>query len=167
MSGSKKWHRSRAGGRKPPSQGYLRSVLFDGLSPEEIYDKLMENPKAARKLITLGGQGISDMMCHLAVDKYERTDRLLLDALLRGYQIHTESGKGSLPPAMLEEMRALENPPLPWDVRLGRWFDEHIPPVERIRTYGRPSRRQASTPDIARPRYVWPDLENLVKACSD
>lgn len=153
---------------KPPSEGHLRSVLFDGLSPEAIYERLMENPKAAHKLVTLAGQDVCDML-GLALGATReppaggRVDRLLLDALLRGYQIHTESGKGPLPHALLDEMRGLENPPLPWDVQLGRWFDEHIPPIERIRTYGRPSRRQSSTPEIARPRYVWPDVENMVK----
>ncbi len=156
---------------KPPSEGYLRSVVFDGLPPETIYERLMENPKAAHKLVTFAGQDVCDILAREvptftasgAPARGERVDRMLLDALLRGYQIHTESGKGSLPFAMLDEMRAFENPPLPWDVQLGRWFDEHVPPIERIRTYGRPSRRQSSTPDIARPRYVWPDIENIVK----
>ena len=156
---------------KPPAEGHLRSVVFDGLAPEAIYDRLIENPKAAHKLVTLAGQDVCDILAREvplftasgAPVRHERSDRLLLDALLRGYQIHTESGKGTLPFALLDEMRALENPPLPWDVQLGRWFDEHIPPIERIRTYGRPSRRQSSTPDIARPRYVWPELENIVK----
>ncbi|MEI6233555.1 MAG: hypothetical protein WCT04_10915 [Planctomycetota bacterium] len=156
---------------KPPAEGHVRSVLFDGLAPEIIYERLMENPKAAHKLVTLAGQDVCDVLASEsavvsdfgAMKRPPRSDRLLLDALLRGYQIHTESGKGTLPFAMLDEMRALENPPLPWDVQLGRWFDEHIPPVERVRTYGRPSRRQSSTPDIARPRYVWPDDETMIK----
>ena len=29
----------------------------------------------------------------------------------------------------------------------GRWFDENIPPIERIRTYAQPSRRQSATPE--------------------
>ena len=45
-------------------------------------------------------------------------------------------------------------PPIPWNVELGRWFDLHFAPLERRRTYARPSRRQGSTPDIPRPRYV-------------
>lgn len=153
---------------KPPSEGYLRSVIYDGLAPETIYERLMGNPKAAHKLVTLAGQDVCDMLSPGALPSrgastHARVDRLLLDALLRGYQVHTESGKGTLPHALLDELRALENPPLPWDVQLGRWFDEHIPPIERVRTYGRPSRRQSSTPDIARPRYVWPDDETMVK----
>src|SRR6185437_11002585 len=40
------------------------------------------------------------------------------------------------------------------DVALGEWFDRFFLPLERHRSYARPSRRQASTPDIPRPRYV-------------
>ncbi len=44
-------------------------------------------------------------------------------------------------------------PPVPWDVKLANWFDVYFEPLERYRSYARPSRRQASTPDIPRPRY--------------
>ena len=49
-------------------------------------------------------------------------------------------------------------PPIPWDVELGKWFDMHFKPLEARRTYARPSRRQGSTPDIARPRYIPADI---------
>ncbi len=39
-------------------------------------------------------------------------------------------------------------------MELAQWFDHHFPPRERRRSYARPSRRQAATPDIPRPRYV-------------
>jgi predicted metal-dependent peptidase len=42
-------------------------------------------------------------------------------------------------------------------VELAQWFDEHFPSLERVRTYARLSRRQSSTPDIARPCYVPPE----------
>ena len=148
---------------KPPNEGLLLSVEHRNKSPELIYDDLARNEKATRKLITFAGEGVSD--CHggdAAAGDDEaapQKDRLLLDALLRGHQIHTESGKDRLPYTLIDEMRALEHPPLPWDVQLGRWFDENIPPIERIRTYAQPSRRQSATPEIARPRYVWPDEE--------
>lgn len=45
-------------------------------------------------------------------------------------------------------------PPIPWDVQLGKWFDAKFPPLEKHRTYARPSRRQGSTPDIPRPSYT-------------
>ena len=156
---------------KAPSEGHLRSVLFDGLTPAEIYQRLMENQRAASKLVTFAGQGACDMLSpeHLAPLSADapvpraHIDRIIVDALLRGHQIHVESGKGPLPAALLDELRGLENPPPPWDVQLGRWFDENIPPLERVRTYGRPSRRQSATPGIARPRYIWPEFESAVK----
>ena len=140
-----------------PKEGLLLSPLYDGRPPEEIYDELIANPKLTRKLSTFAGESLPDI---LGMDLPSSvSDRFLLDALLRGYQIHAESGKGPLPHTLLDEIRSLEKPPLPWDVVLAKWFDEHVPPVERMRTYGRPSRRQSSTPEIARPRYVWPDEE--------
>ena len=53
-------------------------------------------------------------------------------------------------------------PVIPWDVELARWFDTQFPPLEKHRTYARPSRRQGATPDIPRPSYSLreQDLEN-------
>ncbi len=42
-------------------------------------------------------------------------------------------------------------PPVPWSVELAQWFDINFSPIEKRRTYARPSRRQSSTPDIPRP----------------
>jgi predicted metal-dependent peptidase len=61
-----------------------------------------------------------------------------------------------LPSGLVEEIRALEQPPLPWDAQLARWFEEYVPMPERRRSYARPSRRQASTPDIPRPGWLRP-----------
>lgn len=49
-------------------------------------------------------------------------------------------------------------PPIPWDVRLAKWFDCYFTPLEKKRTYARPSRRQSSSPDIPRPRCVPDDI---------
>ncbi|MCY3018981.1 MAG: hypothetical protein NTW87_08135 [Planctomycetota bacterium] len=151
---------------RPPSEGLLLAAQYDKQGPESIYAALQCNEKAARKLVTFAGEGIPDIV---GLETAASTppphaarwqiDRPLVDALLRGYQLHTEAGKGALPHTLIDEIRALEQPPLPWDVQLARWFDEHVPPVERVRTYARPSRRQSATPDIARPRYVNPDDE--------
>ncbi len=59
--------------------------------------------------------------------------------------------------ALVEEIRVLSMPPVPWDVKLAYWFQEHLPLPERKRTYARPSRRQGTTPDIPRSRYVQSD----------
>lgn len=69
------------------------------------------------------------------------------------------SGRGYLPAGLVEEIRSLAQPPIPWDVRLAYWFDEHFPPPERHRSYARPSRRQSSTPDIPRPSILKPPEE--------
>ena len=58
----------------------------------------------------------------------------------------------------------LDQPPLPWDVKLARWFDEYVPAPERRRTYARPSRRQASAPDIPRPGWYTPAEE--IRRCT-
>jgi predicted metal-dependent peptidase len=39
-------------------------------------------------------------------------------------------------------------------VELAKWFDRFFSPVEKVRSFARPSRRQASTPDIPRPSWV-------------
>lgn len=62
-----------------------------------------------------------------------------------------------MPYGLEEEIRALEHPPLPWDARLARWFDEHIRSPEPKRTYARASRRQAATSDIPRPGKLRPE----------
>ena len=60
---------------------------------------------------------------------------------------------GGLPQGLVEEIRALSQPPIPWDVKLARWFDERFEPLEKRRTYARLSRRQTATPDIPRPSW--------------
>src|SRR5207247_2004297 len=50
----------------------------------------------------------------------------------------------------------LSQPPIPWDVALAQWFAHHFPPIDKTRSYARPSRRQSATPDIPRPRWTSP-----------
>ena len=162
---------------KPPGEGLLLSAQYQDQTPDQIYDTLCENLKTTHKLITFAGEGVPDLLGMAVPESGDSaqappaaaatpkdSERVLLDSLLRGYQIHTESGKGTLPYSLIEDMRQLESPPLPWDVQLAKWFDANVPPIERIRTYARPSRRQSSTPQIARPRYVWPDEENVQRS---
>jgi predicted metal-dependent peptidase len=75
-------------------------------------------------------------------------------ALSQGLYYHQEKNRGYIPAELIEEIRALSYPPIPWDAELARWFDEHFTPVEKTRSYARPSRRQSSTPDIPRPNWV-------------
>ncbi|HYO78360.1 MAG TPA: peptidase, partial [Thermoanaerobaculia bacterium] len=142
-----------------PSFGGLHDPELKGLSADAIYDRLAVDLRRNRRLATLGGTGASDMLDGRTPDWWAREDAMSLDdfyrrALSQGLTYHQESARGLLPAALLEEIRALDRPPIGWDVELAQWFDDHFSPLERVRTYARLSRRQSSTPDIARPRYV-------------
>ncbi|SNY44139.1 vWA domain-containing protein [Paractinoplanes atraurantiacus] len=145
--------------------GTLYDPRFAGLSAEDVYDRIAGDLRRMRKLATLRGTGRGDILGDAgprprAVDLDEYCRR----ALLSGYAYHLSSGRGVLPSGLVAEIRVLEQPPLPWDVRLARWFDEHVPVPEWQRTYSRPSRRQASTPDIPRPGRHLPD--EVVRKCT-
>jgi predicted metal-dependent peptidase len=74
---------------------------------------------------------------------------------------HEGEGRGLLPAGLVEEIRALAQPPIPWDVDLARWFSERFPVLEPVRSYARLSRRQSATPDIPRPRLIRPEVDAL------
>lgn len=71
-----------------------------------------------------------------------------------GLDFQIIKGRGFIPAGLIEEIRALSMPPIPWEVELAEWFDAQFPPLEKHRTYARPSRRQGATPDIPRPSYT-------------
>ncbi|MFC4057624.1 hypothetical protein ACFOWE_04925 [Planomonospora corallina] len=141
-------------------------LLFDrslaGLSAEAVYDRIAVDLRRLRKLATLRGRGLGDVLDrplphpgapgrHVDLDDYYR------NALSTGLAYHHGSGRGLLPAGLEQEIRALDQPPLPWDAALARWFDEHVPSVERRRSYARASRRQAASPGIPRPGWVRPE----------
>lgn len=141
-----------------PSFGGLHDPELKGLSADAIYDRIVVDLRRNRKLATFRGFGACDML-EGTPDWWGRDDAVTLDdfyrrALAQGLNTHVEQGRGLLPAALLEEIRALDRPPIPWDVDLARWFDDHFPTMERRRSYARLSRRQSATPDIARPSYV-------------
>jgi predicted metal-dependent peptidase len=142
-----------------PSFGGLHDTELKGLSADAVYDRLVVDLRRSRKLATLGGIGLCDILDGNTRDWWTRHDAISLDdfyrrALAQGLSYHQDQERGLLPAALLEEIRALDRPPIPWDVELAHWFDDHFSPVERVRTYARLSRRQSATPDIPRPRYV-------------
>ncbi|WP_425319626.1 DUF2201 family putative metallopeptidase [Actinoplanes philippinensis] len=136
--------------------GVLHDPAFAGSSAEQVYDRIAGDLRRMRKLSTLRGQGAGDMLGAPLPWAGRRGGGVDLDeycrrALLTGFAYHQSSGRGLLPAGLVAEIRVLEQPPVPWDVRLARWFEEFVPLVEPVRTYARPSRRQAATPDIPRP----------------
>jgi len=114
-----------------------------------------------RRLATLRGKGVGDVLggplgppCD-----YVDLDGFYRRGLTHGLDLHQQQERGFLPGGLVEEIRALSHPPLPWDARLARWFDEFVPCPEPVRSYARPSRRQSSTPDIPRAGHCFPPEE--------
>ncbi len=136
------------------------------MSAEEVYDRITTDLRRYRKLATLRGIGLGDVLGHPLPHTGEAARAAGLDdiyrrALSTGLAYH-DSSRGLVPAGLVEEIRALDHPPLSWDAQLARWFEEHVPAVDRARTYARASRRQASTPDIPRPAWIRPtELQQL------
>ncbi|WP_220040220.1 vWA domain-containing protein [Nonomuraea aridisoli] len=140
-------------------EGLLFDQSLSGMSAEAVYDRIAGDLRRVRKLATLRGRGLGDVLDrpprreggYVDLDEYYR------NALRNGLAYHHSSGRGSVPAGLEQEIRALDQPPLPWDAQLARWFDEHFQPEERRRSYARASRRQASSPDIPRPGRIRPE----------
>ncbi|MET9735878.1 hypothetical protein ABZZ79_36225 [Streptomyces sp. NPDC006458] len=152
------WLREMRVGTMP--EGLLHDPELAGLSAEEVYDRIAGDLRRARRLATLRGKGAGDVLGgplgapgdHVDLDEFYRR------GLARGLDLHEGQERGFLPGGLIEEIRALSHPPLPWDAQLARWFDEFVPRPEPLRSYARPARRQASTPGIPRAgRYLPPE----------
>lgn len=140
-----------------PQIGVLYDPELKGLSAEAVYERLARDLRRLRRLATLRGNGLGDILgdergCLFGggVD----LDGFYRRALSQGLQYHQEQGRGFLPAGLIEEIQALGQPPIPWDVELAQWFDHWFAPVEKRRSYARPSRRQSASPEIPRPRWV-------------
>jgi len=150
-------------GDMPPA-GLLYDPALKGLSAEAIYDQITRDLRRYRKLRTFRGAGLGDMLEPAAGEWWLTREGVDLDAFYRrclaqGFQLHCDGGRGFLPAGLIEEIRALSQPPVPWDVQLAHWFDQKFPPRERRQSYARMSRRQSSAPDIPRPRWVPAGLD--------
>ena len=142
-----------------PERGELYDDSLRGQSAEEIYDTIVNELRRYSKLSTFRGYGKGDIIG--GRHSYNGTtslDDFFRSALQNGLEYHNEFHRGYIPAGLIEEIRALAMPPIPWDVELGYWFDAHFAPLAKRRTYVRPSRRQGSTPDIPRPRYMSADV---------
>lgn len=154
---------------KMPEDGLLYDKSLHGYSAEAIYDIIIKQMRMYKKLFTFRGYGHGDIMNDgirgFAADMTSKgisLDEFFKNALAEGLDFHTSSNRGYLPAGLVAEIRALSTPPIPWEVELGRWFDEQFPPLQKHQSYARPSRRQNATPDIPRPRYTLleDDLES-------
>jgi predicted metal-dependent peptidase len=130
-------------------------------SAEAIYDRIVKDLRLMRRLrkaITMSGRSRPDILGERPQGWWKGPgcdlDAFYRRALAEGLDLHQAQGvRGLLPGDLIEEVRALQQPPIPWDVQLGQWLDAFFPPLERRRTFARASRRQSATPDIPRP--VW------------
>ena len=146
-----------------PSIGILYDETLKNLSVEEVYRQVSGDIRRYRKLATLRGIGLGDMLEKVSTSApVTDLDTFCREAMLQGLMQHQgRQRRGILPAGLIEAIYALAQPPIPWDVELARWFDSFFAPLEKKRSYARPSRRQSATPDIARPSYmIHPDQEN-------
>lgn len=141
-------------------EALLHDPGLSGLSAEEVYDRIVRDQRRVRRLATLAGKGHTDILGEpLGPPRdYVDLDDFYRRGLQQGFELHSR-GRGLLPAGLVEEIRALDHPPVPWDARLARWFDEFVPAPTAHRSYARPSRRQASTPDIPRAGRSFPPEE--------
>lgn len=136
-----------------PTMGLLHDISLRGLSAEEVYDLIANDIRLKRKLHTLAGkQGdILDRRIGETDACFTDLDAFCREQLGKGLLLHQEQSRGLIPAGLLEEINAVLQPPIEWEVELARWFDHHFPPVETRRSWARLSRRQSSTPEIPRP----------------
>ncbi|MDR0564840.1 MAG: hypothetical protein LBG78_07915 [Azoarcus sp.] len=139
-------------GDRPAS--LLYDPQFKGLNAEAVYDRIVMDMRTYRKLATLRGVGIGDILPDTSGKRRDiDLDAFYRHALEQGLSYHETQNRGYLPEGLVEEIRALSYPPIPWDVDLARWFDDMFNPLEKQHSYARVSRRQSSTPDIPRPAW--------------
>ncbi|MEU6755283.1 hypothetical protein [Streptomyces sp. NPDC046685] len=144
-------------------EGLLYDASLQGLSVEEVYDRIATDLRRMRRLATLRGKGAGDILgeplAHGAQRPYTDLDEFYRRGLVQGFDLHEAGERGLLPAGLIQEIRALAHPPVPWDAALARWFDAYVPRPEAVRSYARPARRQASTPDIPRAGRYFPPEE--------
>jgi predicted metal-dependent peptidase len=150
-----------------PPIGALYDPTLKGESAESVYYIITTDLRKIRKLSTLKGTGKSDILEPAVSSWWAQNEGTDLDSfyrrsLMQGLEYHSAQGRGLLPAGLIEEVKALAHPPLPWDVELAQWFDGHFSPLEKVRSYAKPSRRQSGSPDIQRPKYIplWGAEEN-------
>ena len=140
-------------------ENLLYDPKFSGMSVEDVYDQLSMDIRYYQALNT-GDMLYGDDAWWDSLDGAAR-DAFFQNALRQGLAYHEEHSRGYLPASLIEEIHAIDRPPIRWDVELAKWFDAQFAPLEIHRTYSRMSRRQSSCPDIPRP--AWHRPEDLIE----
>lgn len=146
----------------PPPDGLLLDDALRGWSADDIYTRLAADLRIRRKLNTLRGHDV-DMLDDAAGRLFTDREAFYRHALLQGLDYQITSGRGTLPAGLVEAIRTLNQPPIPWQAKLAEWIQERFPLPDRQRSYARPSRRQSSTPDTPRPRFIEPDDQRATR----
>lgn len=148
------WLREMGVGSMP--EFALFDPQFHGLTAETVYDLLLEEVRYDKLQLAndllYGSEDWWDTL------EGGQTDAFYRSALQKGLEYHRSQGRGLLPAGLIEEIYAINQPPIRWDVALAKWFDNTFAPLERRRTYARLSRRQSSTPDIPRPSWYLEEM---------
>jgi predicted metal-dependent peptidase len=137
---------------------------FEHESAEALYDRIVKDLRLMRRLQkerTLRGLGKSDMLGDRPPSWWTGMgcdlDTFYRRALSEGLDLHSaQVQRGFLPGDLVEEIKSILQPPIPWDVKLGQWLDNYFPPITARRSFARASRRQSSTPEIPRAVYIKP-----------
>jgi predicted metal-dependent peptidase len=148
-----------------PDRLYMDKTLA-GKSADEIYLMIAGDVRLKKRMTTLkdtrAGEGNNKKSCDMLDEDpsyFAEFADACKEALLRGIFMHEASGRGDLPADLVEEIKAINQPVIPWQVELAQWLAERFPLDDNRRTYSRPSRRQSSTPDIPRASYIKPTYE--------
>lgn len=135
-------------------------------SADEIYLLIASDVRLKKKMMTLkdmsAGEGTNKKSCDMLDQDpayFSEFADACKEALLRGVFMHQSIGRGDLPADLIEEIKAINQPAIPWQVELAQWLAQRFPLDDNRRSYARPSRRQSSTPDIPRPSYIKPIYE--------
>jgi predicted metal-dependent peptidase len=139
-----------------PAGGLLFDEELRGWAAEDIYLRLAGDLRARRKLSTFRGNAC-DLLDNDPKKFFFDREEFYRRALLQGLDYHQACGRGELPGGLVEAIRVLAQPPIPWQAPLAEWIRERFPLPLRQRTYARASRRQSSMPDTPRPRHVLPE----------
>jgi predicted metal-dependent peptidase len=155
---------------RPPVDGGLYEPGLRGQSAEDIYIALAGDLRILRRL----QQGkdlcegdwrdlVMDVPGASRQGPWQDRAAWCRAALLQGLDFHLACGRDTLPAGLVETIRTLNQPPIPWQTRLAQWLQERFPLPERRRSWARPSRRQAASPDIPRPRLVAPEEDRATR----
>ncbi len=145
-----------------PTFGMLYDDELRGWSADDIYLRLAADLRVRRRLCTLRGDDV-DMLDERPGKFFTDREDFCRRALMQGLDFHVQCGRGLLPEGLVEAIRTLNQPPIPWQAKLADWIAERFPLPQRRRSYARPSRRQSTTPDTPRPRFVDPEDDRATR----